>query len=229
VVAVAALVRVPLTSIVSLPRTHVTRPADLAGKTVGTAGIDYQSAYLKAVLAHAGVPQSSVKERNVGFDLVPALVTGKVDAVLGAYWNYEAVQLRQKGRSPNVIRIEQAGVPSYDELVVAANETTVRKHPDRITRFLAALADGTRHLAEAPVAQTNTGLLRLNRGLDPELQRASVSVTRPYFLPKPGKPYGYMDPAEWTAFTRFMHGDGLLKIASPRGAFTNALLPAGQP
>ena len=49
VVAVAALVRVPLTSIVSLPRAGIRTPADLRGKTVGTAGIDYQSAYLQAV------------------------------------------------------------------------------------------------------------------------------------------------------------------------------------
>jgi putative hydroxymethylpyrimidine transport system substrate-binding protein len=228
VVAVAALVRVPLTSIVSLPSAHVTRPADLAGKTVGTAGIDYQTAYLNAVTLFAGVPRNRVSERNVGFDLVPALVTGKVDAVLGAYWNYEAVQLRQKGQSPRVIRIEQAGVPSYDELVVAANESTVRRHPDRIRRFLAALGDGTRRLAAAPVRQTDRGLLKLNRGLDAKLQRASVSVTLPYFLPKPGQPFGHMDPAEWDSFTAFMHRYGLLKVSKPAGAFTNALLPAGQ-
>ena len=172
------------------------------------------------------MPAGSVSERNVGFDLVPALVTGKVDAVLGAYWNYEAVQLRQKGQRPNVIRIERAGVPNYDELVVAANEKTVREHPDRIRRFLAALADGTRRLAAAPLAQTNAGLLRLNRGLDAKLQRASVSVTLPYYLPSAGRPYGYLDPGQWSAFTRFMHGNGLLKMASPEGAFTNALLPA---
>src|SRR5205823_9750196 len=136
VVAVAALVRVPLTSIVSLPRAGIATPADLRGKTVGTAGIPYQSAYLRAILARAGVPRASVKERDVGFDLVPALVTGKVDAVLGAYWNYEAVQLREKGRSPRVIRIEQAGVPSYDELVVVATEREIRDHPGLVRRFL---------------------------------------------------------------------------------------------
>src|SRR3954470_16693769 len=80
VVTVAALVRVPLTAVVSLPQAGIRTPADLRGKTVGTAGIDYQSAYLKAI-------ELSARVRNVGFDLVPALVSGKVDAVLGAYWN----------------------------------------------------------------------------------------------------------------------------------------------
>jgi putative hydroxymethylpyrimidine transport system substrate-binding protein len=224
VVAVAALVRTPLTSIVSLPRAGIRTPADLRGKTVGTAGIDYQTAYLEAVLARSGVPRSSVRERNVGFNLVPALLTGKVDAVLGAYWNYEAVQLAQQSRSPRVIRIEQAGVPPYDELVIAASERTVREHPARIKRFLAALARGTRDLAADPAAGIR-GLLAANRDLAPRLQRAAVKVTLPYFQPPHGRPYGYMDPRDWAAFGSFMHSNGLLKKA-PAGAFTNALLPA---
>ena len=217
VVAVAALVRVPLTAIVSLPRGGVRRPADLAGKTVGTAGIDYQTSYLQAILAHAGVPAGRVRRRNVGFDLVPALATGKVDAVLGAYWNYEAVQLRQRGQHPSVIRMEQAGVPTYDELVVVATERTVRERPDLVRRFLAGLADGSRRLAAAPAVQTDRGLLALNRGLDAPLQRASAQLTAPYLVPKRGQPYGYMDPREWSAFTAFMHRNGLLKAATPAG------------
>jgi putative hydroxymethylpyrimidine transport system substrate-binding protein len=215
VVAVAALVRVPLTSIVSLPRAGIEKPADLRGKTVGTAGIDYQSAYLKAI-APAGV-----KQRNVGFDLVPALVSGKVDAVLGAYWNYEGIQLRQKGRAPRIIRIEQAGVPTYDELVIAANERDVRDHPERIRKFLKALAGGTAQLDQHP----GDALLAANKDLDPKLQHASVKATLPYFKPAAGRRYGYMDPGEWSAFTSFMHANGLLKLSKPDGAFTNALLP----
>jgi len=53
VVAVGALVQKPLTSLMSLGAKGVTDPKQLAGKTVGTAGIPYQSAYLKAILARA--------------------------------------------------------------------------------------------------------------------------------------------------------------------------------
>jgi putative hydroxymethylpyrimidine transport system substrate-binding protein len=215
VVAVASLVRTPLTAIVSLPRAGIHSAADLRGKTVGTAGIDYQTAYL-----HAVAP-SPVKEVNVGFDLVPALVSGKVDAVLGAYWNYEAIQLRQKGRNPNVIRIDRAGVPTYDELVIVANERDVREHPERIRRFLAGLAAGVRALKADPEAGVRP-LLTANRTLDPRLQRASVKVTLPYFSP------ARMDPRAWRAFTAFMHRNGLLKISTPDGAYSNRLLPASR-
>ena len=155
------------------------------------------------------------------FDLVPALVSGKVDAVLGAYWSYEAIQLRQKGRNPQVIRIDRAGVPTYDELVITASERDVRDHPGRIRRFLAALAAGTKALEADPDAGTRP-LLAANRTLDPRLQRASVRATLPYFRP------AYLDPAQWRAFTAFMHRKGLLKMSSPNGAYTNKLLPASR-
>ena len=54
VVSVGALVQRPLTSIISLPEAKIREPADLKGKTVGTAGIDYQSAYLRTILLEAG-------------------------------------------------------------------------------------------------------------------------------------------------------------------------------
>ena len=99
-VAVGALVQKPLTSIMSIGKHAIADPKDLKGKTVGTAGIPYQSAYLKAILERAGVDPSSVKEVNVGFNLVPAMKTKKVDATLGAFWNYEGVQLRLREAAP---------------------------------------------------------------------------------------------------------------------------------
>jgi putative hydroxymethylpyrimidine transport system substrate-binding protein len=120
-----------------------------------------------------------------------------------------------------VIRIEQAGVPNYDELVIAARESDVNDHPGRIRKFLKALEGGTEKLREHP----GDALLAANKDLDPKLQRAAVNATLPYFLPKPGRPYGYMEPGEWGLFTGFMESNGLIKPTDPNAAFTNALLP----
>ena len=111
-VSIGALVQRPLTSIIALPGHHVSSVADLAGKRVGTAGISYQAAELRSALAAAGVKPGSVQEVNVGFDLVPAMLSGKVDATLGGFWNYEAIQLRLLHKDPLVIPINQAGVPA---------------------------------------------------------------------------------------------------------------------
>ena len=225
VVAVAALVHAPLTSIVSLPAAGIRSPKDLRGKRVGTAGIDYQSAYLRTILRRAGVDPDTVKERNVGFSLTPALLTKKVDAVLGAFWNYEGTELRLKRRRPRIIRMEQAGVPDYDELVLVANEDALERDGDRIRAFIGALARGTETLRRRP-DEGLRGLLEANRDLDPRLQREVVKVTLPLFLPERGRPFGYQNPREWRRFAAWMHQNGILRDTRPAtGAFTNEFLP----
>ncbi|HEX2161496.1 MAG TPA: ABC transporter substrate-binding protein [Thermoleophilaceae bacterium] len=225
VVAVGAVVRKPLTSIISLPKAGIRRPADLAGKTVGTAGIDYQSAYLRTILVDAGVDPASVTERNVGFNFTPALLTGRVDATLGAFWNYEGTQLRLEGRKPRVIRMEEAGVPTYDELVLVANESALERDGGKIRAFVSALGRGTRQLARDPERGVQP-LLEANPDLDPQLQRAAVAVTLPLFLPPRGRPFGWQDPDEWQAFAAWMRENRLLtEIPDAGGAFTNEFLP----
>jgi putative hydroxymethylpyrimidine transport system substrate-binding protein len=225
VVSIAAIVQDPLTSIISLPKAKIRGPRDLKGKTVGTAGIDYQTAYLETILAEAGVGTDSVKERNVGFNLTPALLTGRVDAVLGAFWNYEGTDLRLRGKRPQIIRMEEAGVPTYNELVLVANEDALERDKGKLRAFIGALSRGTRDLRENP-DEAIDGLLEANPDLDPELQRAVVKVTLPLFFPPEGKPYGWQDPSQWDAFSAWMLDSGLLdEPPDPAAAHNNRLLP----
>jgi putative hydroxymethylpyrimidine transport system substrate-binding protein len=225
VISIGAVVREPLTSIISLPEAKIDSPRDLRGKTVGTAGIDYQSAYLQTILRSAEVPADSVKERNVGFSLTPALLTGRVDAVLGAFWNYEGTELRLRGKRPQIIRMDEAGVPPYNELVLVANEDALERDGDKLRAFIGALSRGTRDLRREP-DKAIQGLLEANPDLDPELQRAVVEVTLPLFLPPRGKPFAWQDTAEWDAFAAWMQDNGLLENPpDARGAHDNGLLP----
>jgi putative hydroxymethylpyrimidine transport system substrate-binding protein len=227
-VSVAALVQQPLTSIMSIGSKHITSPADLKGKRVGTAGIPYQHAYLTTILAHAGVPPSSVKEINVGDNLVPAMLSGRVDATLGAFWNYEAIQLAQLRKRPNVIHMEQVGVPTYNELVVVVRKDTIVNHPDVVRRFVQALARGYESVRANPQAAV-ANLVRASSGLDPKLQLASVRATLPAFFPgNASDPWGWQDPKQWTAYGQWMLNNHL--ISNPNAALdasTNELL-AGQ-
>ena len=229
-VAVGAIVTKPLTSIISIGKNAVSDPGQLRGKTVGTAGIPYQSAYHKTILDRAAVPPSSVKEVNVGFNLVPAMLSKKVDATLGAFWNYEGIQLRQKRKRPKVIRMEKVGVPTYDELILVAREQDLQKGGAKVRRFIHALARGTEALKRNQDLGVNP-LMQANPDLDRKLQEASVRATLPVFFPaKPSQPYGWMDPMEWAAYGRWMYENKLLNSPpNTAAAVTNEFLPGQGP
>jgi putative hydroxymethylpyrimidine transport system substrate-binding protein len=227
-VAIAAIVQRPLTSIVSLGSRHITTPAQLRGRRIGDAGIPYQQAYLKTILAHANVPAHSVTQVNVGANLVPAMVSGRVDATIGAYWNYEAIQLRQQGKHPNVIHVEEAGVPTYDELVVVVRENEIANQNAELRRFVQALGRGYQSVRADPQAGVNA-LVRANPSLTAKLQLASVNATLPAFFPASANlPWGWQDQKEWNAFGEWMLHQHLIKNAAAIvNASTNQLL-AGQ-
>jgi putative hydroxymethylpyrimidine transport system substrate-binding protein len=226
-VSVAALVQKPLTSLMALGSAKLTSPADLAGKRVGTSGIPYQSAYLKTILAKAGVDPAKVKETNVGFNLVPAMLTKKADATLGAFWNYEGVDLQRRGKHPTIIHMEQFGVPTYDELIIVARQQDLNEAgASRLRRFLQATAAGHRLLQQNPAAGVDA-LVKADKGLDPGLQEAAVNATLPAFFPSDrSKPWGYQEPVEWANYERWMRANQLLtRPPSDAPPLTNEFLP----
>jgi putative hydroxymethylpyrimidine transport system substrate-binding protein len=227
VVAVGALVQEPLTSLMSVGRDAITRPEQLRGKRVGTAGIPYQSAYLRTILEQAGVDPGSVREVNVGFNLTPAMLSGKVDATLGSFWNYEGVDLQRRGRKPRILRMDELGVPPYDELVFAARREDLDEDgASRLRRFLRATARGHERLRRDPAAGVDA-LLEADDGLDRGLQTAAVRATLDSFFPAgEDLPFGYMDPEEWAAYEQWMRDSGLLKRPQgERAPLTNEFLP----
>jgi putative hydroxymethylpyrimidine transport system substrate-binding protein len=211
-VSVGALVQKPLTSLMAVGKAGIRTPQDLQGKRVGTAGIPYPSAYLETILDTAGVDPGSVKETNVGFNLVPAMISGKVDATLGAFWNYEGVDLKRRGRDPVIQRMEKLGVPTYAELVFVARRRDLdQDFAAKVRRFMQATARGHLALKAAPSTGVDA-LLEADNGLDRGLQEAAVKATLPVFFPAdPERPFGYQDPAEWQRYADWMLEQGLIK------------------
>jgi putative hydroxymethylpyrimidine transport system substrate-binding protein len=230
VVAVGALAREPLTSLVSLGKGGIRDGRQLDGRRVATAGIPYQAAFLRAILAQAGVNENDVERVDVGLNLVSPLIAGKVDAALGPFWNIEGVELAQRGDDPTVVPVDELGIPTYDELVLVASGERVAEDPEAIRLFLAALERGTRDAAQDPAAAT-AALLRANRDLDPKLTRVQVAKTLPVLLPpKPEDTYGSMDPELWRDFAGFMVDEELIgTLPATDDVLTNDLLPGKIP
>jgi putative hydroxymethylpyrimidine transport system substrate-binding protein len=231
VVAVAAIVNQPLTSMIWLAKSGIKGVGDLKGKTIAYAGIPYQEAFLKTILARVKLSLSDVKAVNVGFGLLPALVGGSAQAMLGGYSNVEGVDLRERGKAPVITPVDQLGVPTYDELVLVANRKQLEEEPEKIRLFIAALARGTTAAAERP-NEAAEAILEANDALEPKLTKAEVEATLPLLNPSvpPGQPFGYMDPEEWGTFVGWMRDNELIEaLPTASELLTNAYLPGEIP
>jgi len=224
IAAAAALIQRPLTSLMTLdPALRSAR--DLAGRTVGTAGIPYQAAYLKTIAERAGIDPAQVHRVDVGFNLNGALLGRKVDATLGAFWNIEGIELRRKGRKVRVTPVDRLGVPTYQELVFAGQMDALRSNGEVLRRFFQALADGERALEQDPKPAIDA-LLKADPGLDRATLTAQVKATMPAFRPSdPQFPWGFMNTKEWRAYGQWMVDHKLIGTLPTPTSLTNEYLP----
>jgi putative hydroxymethylpyrimidine transport system substrate-binding protein len=219
VVAVAAVVPGPLNSFMSIePKVKSLR--DLRGRTIGITGVPSDYATLKT----AGLG-GKVKAITVGYNLLPALLSHRVDAVLGVYRNVEGIQLQLRGLHPTIIPVDRAGVPTYDELVLVANKTRLQNpvYRSQVTRFVGAFLAGTtdarRHAARA------LAILKKVTASDSKfLARATPATLRLLAGPKG---VGCLSVAQWQRFGNWMQTHSLLKqrIAAS-SVVTTSFLPA---
>lgn len=231
IVSFGALVQKPLTSVMSLGGKDAIRTAeDLRGKKIGTAGIPYQDAYLKAILEKAGLAESDVTKVDVGFNLTPAMVSDRVDATLGAFWNVEGVELERRDEKPVILKVDELGVPTYNELVLVATEEFAKDNGDLLRRFMQGLARGHEALRADPESGIKP-LLEANKDLGRAATEASVKATLPVFFPADqDQPFGWMEENEWLAYGRWMFDNGLLKRQEdPRKALSTEFLPGEGP
>jgi putative hydroxymethylpyrimidine transport system substrate-binding protein len=229
VVAIAALVNRPLTSLIWLQKSGIKGVGDLKGKTVATAGIPYQDAFLKTILARVKLTPEDVKSVNVGFGLLPALLGGSAQAMLGGFSNVEGIDLRERGKAPIITPVDQLGVPTYDELVLVARRASLEADPEKFRLFLAALERGTDAAVQQPGAATST-ITEANPDLEPKLTAAEVKATLPLLGARTkGQPYGYMDPEEWSTFAGWMRDNGLIdSLPTASELLDNGYLPSGE-
>ena len=95
---IGTLVATPLNSLVVLADGPIEEIADLKGRKVGFSVGGFEDALLGAMLGQHGLKLDDVELVNVNFALSPALLSGQVDAVIGAFRNFELNQLELEGR-----------------------------------------------------------------------------------------------------------------------------------
>lgn len=227
VVSVGALVQHPLNSLMMLAESDIQRPSDLVGKTVGTAGLPSDDAYLQTMLEFDGASLDDIEIVNVGFDLLPAVLSGRVDAVMGTYWTHETILAEEQGTPVRYLRVEEWGVPDYYELILVAGESTVDEQGDAISAFLTAMQQGYRDAIADPDAAIEI-LLAASPELDAEVERKGIELLAPLWTSGGTVPFGTQTAERWDAFGNWMKEQELLDDnVDIAAAWNGELLPAG--
>ncbi|MBI4282770.1 MAG: ABC transporter substrate-binding protein [Chloroflexi bacterium] len=220
---IAALVQHPLNSIMTLEESGITRPSQLAGKKVGITGIPFEEALFSAMLEYDGISADDVTLVNVGFDLVPALIGKKVDAIVGAYWTHESIVMEMQGFLVNILRMEEWGVPDFYELVLVASQDTVSKRPEVVQRFLRATARGFADAIADPQGAVDV-LVAANPETDKALETQGIARLAPMWTE--GVPaFGWQTQERWESLANWMKDQGLLREDVDEGvAFIGRLI-----
>lgn len=145
---VGTLIATPLNCLLVRADGPIRTSADLKGRKVGFSVAGVEEALLAAILGQHDLTLEDIELVNVNWSLSPALMSGQVDAVIGAFRNFELNQMQIEGVPGRCFFIEEEGIPAYDELIYVANPE--RMDRDRIARFLQATARATQYIVNHP-------------------------------------------------------------------------------
>ncbi len=223
IVAIGSLVSRSTAAMIWLKGSGVERISDLKGKTIAIPGLSFQRAFLGSVLRRAGLTLSDVKVDEVGYRLVPALVSGQADAIFGASWNLEGVRLEAQGLEPVVTRVQSLGMPPYDELVVVTRRDYLSEQPQTIRVFMSALSRATTAAVENPKRAIDVieRSPQRARPVNRKVLEGQIEATLPLLSES-----GYMDPDQADRLVEWMQAEGM--IEQPQASselLTNEFLP----
>jgi putative hydroxymethylpyrimidine transport system substrate-binding protein len=205
-VRVGTLIETPLTCLVVRADGPVQSVADLAGRKVGFAVAGVQEMLLSAMLAHNGVSGDDVEQINIGWSISPALMSGQVDGVIGAFRNFELNQMDIEGVEGRCFYPEAEGVPSYDELIYVARAEGLNR--DMIARFLLATERATADILNDPEG-TGEIFFSTSAELRNELNIRAWGDTWPRFATRPAA----VDHGRYTRFEAFLVAQGAVDAA----------------
>ncbi|BBO55890.1 ABC transporter substrate-binding protein [Cobetia sp. AM6] len=205
-VRIGTLVATPLNVVVVRADSDIQSIADLKGKRVGYSVGGVEEVLLSTMLQHSGLTLDDITLTNVNFSLTPSLLTRKVDAVTGAFRNFELAQMAQEGVKGRAFYIEEEGVPTYDELIFVANSDSYERKQAQYAGFLAAVGEATAWIINHP--DQGWEMFRdSDPALDTELNKEAWYATLPRFALRPAA----LDAGRYRDFEDFLFERGMIK------------------
>ena len=208
-IAVAALIDRSLGGLLSLKEAGIRTLSDLRGKRIGYSLVPLEPALWRTVLSSVGLTLDDVEMVNVGMNTVPALLLRQVDAI-GAFRNFEPLQVELQGREPVFFAQEEHGVPETYDLIAVANVTLLSSRRAELRAFVAGLAEGIDYTRAHP-DEAFLALVKARPDLDDELDRRSFAVTLPLYATGAS----LTNPAQWERMQDYLLSSGLISTRWP--------------
>ncbi len=204
VVRVGTLISVPLNSLVVLENGPIKSISDLKGKKIGFSVGGFEEALLSGMLEKYNIKMTDVDLININFSLSPSLIAKKVDAVIGAFRNFELNQMDIVNHPGKAFYPEEHGVPSYEELIYIANVKN-RNNPV-FDKFFKAIQKATLTIINDPET-TWQDFSTYRKGLNDELNKRAFKDTLSRFTLRPQA----HDLKTYEVFGNFLKQKGIIK------------------
>ncbi len=207
--AVGSLIQSPLGGLLSLRSNGIETLADLRGKTIGFALEPEEPALWTAMMRSVGVEPGEYELINIGFDGIPLLLAGQVDAIAG-FRNFEPILLELGGADVVFFPFENHGIPNSWQLVFSTNSSTIETKGDEISRFLQAIQKAVEFTLNDPNGALND-FFELNPTLAADDQRElNIRSALATLLLYQGAPC-HNDTVTWTALQDFIFDQNLIE------------------
>jgi putative hydroxymethylpyrimidine transport system substrate-binding protein len=212
-VRIGTVVGTPLTTLVVLRDGPIKSIADLKGKRIGYSVGGFEEALLTAMLGKHGLTLKDVTLVNVNFSLSPSLMAGQVEAVIGAYRNFELNQMDIAKRPGRAFFPEENGVPPFDELIYVAHRDSLGDQ--RMLAFLGAVEQGVQYLLNYPEESWKLFVKGREKELDNELNRRAWRDTIPRFTSSPAA----LDTHRYKRFAEFLLASKVIDKTPPVSSY----------
>jgi len=211
-VVAGSLLSQPSVALIWLKRSGIQSVADLAGKTIAVQSIPVQKEFLRVMLSSAGLSLADVDLIPAGYNLVPALLRGRADAIFGGTENVEGAELEARGAKPIAIQPQALGAPDYEELVLIIRADKLTADPDLPHKFIAAVSEGVGAAREDPREALEA--LENSVGANPETDRKSAQTQIEATLPLLSRS-GEVDPQRVQDLVDWMAEEGMIPKPFP--------------
>lgn len=212
IVSIGAIPQRSLNVVIALEESGISSAADLAGKKIGYAGTALSEAQITCMLENAGLSAERCELIDVGFDLLTATTTGRVDATIGNMVNHEVPQLEEEGIAVKYFYPTEFGVPQYYELVFLTGADMVENQPEKLQKFLRAAQKGFAFTKENPEEALQILLENQNIEnfpLSEEVERKGLEMLLP-IMETADAPFLSQDAAVWQKNADWLYEMGLL-------------------